>query len=199
MDTGFVVTIPNYQWRVKTSNAARPKYWKWSEKEKLPKKHKENLYGKAIKVGQTLFCCDKDGNRFLKNTKSVGEPKYWVMNGQSLYNAALLPIMRSKVAHYYHDYFTTYINEQLPVINLEGRKLSIGFDLFMVRRSRMPDISNMWPVEKFFEDALVRAGKIPDDDPNYVIESGRKKYHWVDTEDECRLEVTLKFVYENDN
>ena len=52
----------------------------------------------------------------------------------------------------------------------------------------------MWLLEKFFEDALQEAGRIPDDNPDYVIESGRKRYHWVEKEDERHLIFTIYYL-----
>ena len=49
-------------------------------------------------------------------------------------------------------------------------------------------------LEKFFEDALQECGVIPDDSPKYVIESGRKRYHWVSTETERKLVFNIEVV-----
>ena len=58
----------------------------------------------------------------------------------------------------------------------------------------MPDVSNMWLLEKFFEDALQETGIIPDDNPDYVRESGRKRYHFIETAAERKLVFTIKFI-----
>jgi len=47
---------------------------------------------------------------------------------------------------------------------------------------------------KWFEDALQESGVIPDDDPDYIIESGRKRYHFVDSEDKRKLVFHIKFL-----
>ena len=58
----------------------------------------------------------------------------------------------------------------------------------------MPDIRNMWLWGKWFEDALQQSGVIPDDSPDWVIESGRKRYHWVKTEEERKLLFTIAIL-----
>jgi hypothetical protein len=58
----------------------------------------------------------------------------------------------------------------------------------------MPDVSNMWLLEKFFEDALQECEIIPDDSPAYVRESGRKRYHFIETAEERKLVFTIKEI-----
>ena len=58
----------------------------------------------------------------------------------------------------------------------------------------MPDVSNMWLLEKFFEDALQECDIIPDDNPDYVRESGRKKYHFVETAEDRKLIFTINVI-----
>jgi len=58
----------------------------------------------------------------------------------------------------------------------------------------MPDIRNMWLWGKWFEDALQDCGIIIDDNPDYVIESGRTRYFWVDTVEERKLVFQIYFI-----
>jgi len=113
-----------------------------------------------------------------------------------LYNATLNWRLRKTVAKYYHTYFSKYIKAQLkkPIIIPEGKYLSISCDIYEIRRRTMPDVSNMWLLEKFFEDSLQECKVIPGDDPDYVLESGRKRYHWVENEEDRKLVFTIKII-----
>jgi len=190
----YQVTIPNWVSSYQKAAKTNPKYWEWKDRDKLPIKHKNRLRINPLIRGTKIFCCDEEEERFLKNTKSAGKPNLWVMNGQDLYNAMMNWRMRKTVAKYYHTYFSNYIKEQLTPIDIpEGKFLSISCDIYEVKRKMMPDVSNMWLLEKFFEDALQECGVIPDDSPDYVIESGRKRYHWVEEEDR-KLVFTIQIV-----
>jgi hypothetical protein len=139
-----------------------------------------------------------------KASRKTGRPRYWTVNGQGLYNATLHFTLRGKITKYYHKYLIKYINQQLSVLDKatinkhvypgSGSKLSISCDIYEIRRNKIPDIMNMWLWTKWFEDALQETGVIPDDNPDYVIESGRTRYHWVDSEKERQLLFNIEII-----
>lgn len=103
--------------------------------------------------------------------------------------------VRKKIAGYFHNYFSIYIKEQLSPIKLENnQKLSISCDIYEIKRGNMPDVSNMWLLEKFFEDALQDCNIIEDDGPDIVLESGRKRYHWVKNPEERKLIFNINII-----
>lgn len=189
------VIIPEWHYFYQKSAKTAPKYWEWKDRDKLPLKHRDKLITTPLIKGLKAYCSDSEGERFLKNTKKAGRPNVWVMNGQDLYNATLNWRLRKTVAKFYHGYFSGFIAAQLKPIDLEeGIALSISCDIHEVKRSHMPDVSNMWLLEKFFEDALQEQGIIKDDNPDYVIESGRKRYHWVEDPKDRKLVFTIKTI-----
>lgn len=189
------VTIPEWHYFYTKSQRTMAKYWLWKDRDKLPKKYRENLNNTPKIMSGKAYCQDADGERFVKNTKKAGTPNIWVMNGQDLYNATLNWRLRKTVAKYYHEYFGNYIEQQLEPIETEAAvRLAISCDIYEIKRSHMPDVSNMWLLEKFFEDALQEKGIIPDDSPDYVIESGRKRYHWVEDPRDRKLVFTIKTI-----
>lgn len=191
----YTVTIPNWEASYLKSENTRAKYWLWQDRDKLPQKYAIQLASAPLIVGTQAFCCNAEKERFIKNTKKVGKENRWVLNGQDLYNATLNWRLRKSVAGHYHEYFSRYIKEQLQPITIpEGHYLSISCDIYEIKRGNMPDVSNMWLLEKFFEDALQECGIIPDDGPNYVLESGRKKYHFVETAEDRKLVFTLSLI-----
>jgi len=195
MSKSWKVVIPEWQNYYQKSGRTMPKYWLWRDRERLPSKHLLKLASHPVKVGKKEYCCDGSGERFLKNTKSVGKPNLWILNGQDLYNGNLDWRMRKKVAGFFHEYFSKYIKKQIkPIKLLENELLSVSCDIYEVKRRNMPDVSNMWLLEKFFEDSLQDCGIIADDDPDHVIESGRKQYHWVSDPKDRKLVFTIKIL-----
>lgn len=191
----YQVIIPRWSSHFTKSNKTTAKYWLWKDRAILPKKHTEVLRAEPLVINGKSYCCDVEGNRFIKNSKKAGQPNIWILNGQDLYNAKLDWRVRKNVAKWYHEYMATYIKQQLSPIDIpEGKFLSISCDIYEVKRGNMPDVSNMWLLEKFFEDALQECGVIPDDSPDYVRESGRKKYHFVDSELDRKLVFTISVI-----
>lgn len=139
-----------------------------------------------------------------KKSRKSGKPRWWTVNGQALYNASMHYRLRGKVTKYFHKYLSKYINDQLVDEDVQlitavvypdsNWKLGISVDIHEVKRGRIPDIGNMWLWCKWFEDALQHCGIIPDDNPVYVIESGRKRYYWVDTAEERKLVFHIYFI-----
>lgn len=193
------VIIPEWEYYFVKSKKTSPKYWLYKDKDKLPLKHQGVLRRTPLLITGKAYCCDEEGLRLLKNTKKVGTENIWVLNGNALYSGILHHTMRKKVAGYYHAYFSRYIQEQLKPIKLEiGKYLSISCDIYEIPRGNMPDVSNMWLLEKFFEDALQECGIIVDDGPSIVLESGRKRYHWVDKEKDRKLVFNIDIIKQNE-
>lgn len=139
-----------------------------------------------------------------KKTKKTGKPKMWTVNGQAIYNATMHYRTRATITEYYHKYLSNYIREQITSSQINKikenvgkdlpHKLSISLDIYELKRGKIPDVGNLWLWLKWFEDALQECGVIQDDSPDYVIESGRKTYHWVQSDDERKLVFTIKII-----
>ena len=146
----------------------------------------------------------EDKMLIAKKGKKTGKPRYWTVNGQSLYNAALHFTARAKVTTYFHDYLLRHVVDQIApsqIIDLNEyieqhptEKLSVSLDIYEVRRGKMPDIGNLWIWIKWFEDVLQECEIIPNDNPNYIIESGRTKYHWVNDPQDRKLQFKIEFI-----
>lgn len=191
----YQVIIPEWEYYYIKSQKTNPKYWLWKDREKLPLKYKSILRNAPLILSAKAYCCDIDKQRFIKNPNKQGKPNVWVLNGQDLYSAVLNWRLRKQVAEYYHNYFKKYILQQLKPIKIpKGKYLSISCDIYEIKRGNMPDVSNMWLLEKFFEDALQEGGIIEDDCSDIVIESGRKRYHWVKTPEERKLIFNINII-----
>lgn len=168
------LTIHNHKWRIERSKETKPVYWQSKELDKLPKYHKANLGTTVIVRGRKSYLTDSQGNLLLKNTKSVGKPKYWVLNGQELYSGNLHRRSRAALTYKYHEYLTPYIKEAFkePIVLEEGEYVEIKVRIYEHLRPAMPDASNLWLWVKWFEDSLQEAGILPDDSRKYVKSSG---------------------------
>lgn len=194
-DLIYQVVIPKFKDRYQFSAKRKIKYYKWEERDKLPLKYKKEAINTPRIINKVAYIVNNNGERFIKNTKTAGTPNEWVLNTQDLYNAKLDWRKRRAVATYFHNYYTEFIKEQLTKIEIpNGKYLSISCDVYEIKRTPMPDITNLWLITKFFEDALVGCGVIPDDSPDYVLESGRHKYHWVNSKEERKLIFTIKTI-----
>lgn len=139
----------------------------------------------------------EDRYQIVKKSRKTGKPRFWTVNGQSLYNASLHYRVRATVTKYFHKYLSKYIKEQISkeqIISLISHQLSISVDVYEMKRAKLPDVSNLWLWTKWFEDALQECKVIPNDDSSIVMESGRTKYHWVETSDERKLVFTIQLI-----
>lgn len=195
METKWLVTIPNWQNYFEKSKTTLAKYWEWKDKDRLPKKYKSNMSIAPKLIGKKLYCCDINGERFIKNTKKAGKPNIWILNGQCLYNAVIDWRLRKRIAIFYHEYFSDFIKQQISKIDIpEGYSVSTECDIYEIKRGHIPDVDNMWLLEKFFNDSLHLSGIIPDDNPDIMLQSGRKKYYWVNNESERKLIFTITLI-----
>ena len=139
-----------------------------------------------------------------KKSRKSGRVRYWTINGQGLYSATLHYRLRSKLTEYFHKYLSNHIKQQISEQQIyelnnqifpgSSHKLSISLDIYEVKRGKMPDVGNLWLWLKWFEDALQESRIIPDDNPDYVIESGRTRYHFIDNQEDRKLVFTLKLI-----
>lgn len=104
----------------------------------------------------------------IKNTKSVGRPRYWVINGQSIYSGNIPPQQRSVLMAKLHEYFKELIGD-CPKINLiDKERYQIKYLWYLLEDKVYPDVSNLWPYGKAINDVLVKDLKVVEDDsPKY--------------------------------
>jgi hypothetical protein len=177
------------------AKTTKTKFWLFKDLAKIPKKHQHNLSTEALVVGSKIYAKTLDGQKIVKNTKNAGKLRIWQLNGQDIYNSKLHPRTRAAIADHYHRVFREdIVKSKLEPIHLGGRTLSISVDIYEIFRNTMPDIDNMWPLEKWFTDSLVDLGIIPDDSPKYITQNGQKTYKWVDSEDQCRYVFTICLI-----
>ncbi|MCK5788159.1 MAG: hypothetical protein KAH32_04145 [Chlamydiia bacterium] len=164
----------------------------YGEKSKLPAKYVKNSVLK--KFGKKNYWVDKDTKIRLIRTK--GKAIKWNLNGQAFYSASIHWTARTKIVKFYHKEFAKYIADvvQKPFEIYQDYGLSISVDIYEIFTKFTPDVTNMWLLEKMFEDTLQEMGLLRDDNPEFVIESGRKRYHWVNKPEDRKLIFKLKYI-----
>ena len=171
---------------------SRVKYY--TIKDKLPKSIIKQM---STENNGGIFILDKEGNKIIKNSKSLNKPKYWRLNGQSLYNGLLHPLVRKNITNTYHKYFEdAIIKSGLTKIDIpENKYIKIAVNIYEHENSGViPDIDNLWPLEKWFTDSLVSLGVIPDDSPKFVISNGEKCYKFIPNDQQRTLEFIITLV-----
>lgn len=162
---------------------------------------------KEKKVVKISIIIPEFQDRYLisKKSRKSGRPRYWTINGQGLYDASMHYTLRSKMTKYFHKYLSGYILKQISKSEIHKLnsdiyknskvKLGTSLDIYEIKRGKIPDCSNMWLWIKWFEDALQECKIIPDDNPDYIIESGRKRYYWVTDPSERKLIFHIYYIY----
>lgn len=85
--------------------------------------------------------------------------------------------------------YKEYMKEQILLLP-EFVKVEIAYKLYAPSKRRM-DLDNVIPVhQKFFQDALVELGKIPDDDYTHIVKS-IQAFGRIDRENP-RVEIIIK-------
>lgn len=187
---GYTVIIKEWEKKVPIGES-RPTYYTASSK--LPKKYKDTAVLKKFGKSKQYWV---DKGTLKKIVKKEGVTKTWNLNGQAFYSATIHWRLRSIIVGFYHKIF---VKEIKKVIKTEipfytHYSLSISVDIYDIYSRSTPDASNMWLLEKMFEDALQIAKVLRDDRPEYVIESGRKRYYWVDNTSERKLVFRIKYI-----
>lgn len=127
------------------------------------------------------------GESKLANPKVVGQPRYWVVNFQDIWNQNITKQARAMRVDKLKAILRPYIVGIRPI---KVFPLEININLYDT--SMNVDISNKGVVYiKVIEDLLVGEGVIPDDTVEYINCSGRVKYIQVEKESERRLELVI--------
>lgn len=193
----IVLTIDNPIEHVEVSKARRARHFDTQKDKKIPKKYlNKKLY--TVKGNKIYNIATK--KEVIKNSKSVGTPKYWKVNGNDLYSATLHPMLRKSIAIKIHDYLFDYI-KNLPILTKNLGKnvfLSVKFVIFdIMPEDHFWDCDNKWIWTKWFNDTLTINKKWTDDDIRYVRSAGGTEYVEVETKEEKRFEFVITKITAN--
>lgn len=182
------VHIPNYPSKVMVSQARQAKYYlKGKTKKKIPKSyspvHHPKKYGYDNK-GYLINLSTRE--RVLANPRSVGTPRYWVVNFQDIWSG-MHHATKSHVINILKDELKPYIKTVAKI-----NKFPIRMELFLYDTEMKVDVDNKGVIyTKVITDLLVAEGKIPDDSSEYVNDTGRCKFIKVDDEKDIKMVIKI--------
>ena len=180
------ITIPDYPSRIKLSEKRIAKYYKKGKTKKVvPKKYADKHKFDYNKKGFLVNLLTEE--RVIANPLSVGTPRYWVVNFQSIWNQAVKHQQRSVIMNKLKDILVPYIK---PIKKIT--EYPIRIQLILYDTEMKVDVDNKGVIyTKVITDLLVRNDKIIDDSSQYVNDTGRCKFIKVATEKERKMVVRI--------
>ncbi len=186
------VEIPDYPDKVLIANQKRPVYYvsptsKTKGKKNIPKSYSDRTKYEFNDKGVLVRKTDKQP--VLANPRTAGQPRYWVVNFQEIWNGATQRQNRAMKADKLKRILAPYLDE-LPPIN--HRDYPIKVEIFMFDTEFPVDASNKGVVyHKIIDDILVNAGVIVDDSENFINDAGRTKFIRVSDKKDKKMVVKI--------
>lgn len=154
-------------------------------KGKLPKKYllepnKSLVLKREYKWDDYFRLCTLDLEPIVKNSRSVGTPRYFIINGQDLYSGKFEREARGNLIYKLHDYFKQFLLD-CPVLDSNFRHRLV-LTWYISKDLVCPDYDNLWIVEKVINDVLVKDLKVLKDDKHTYMKGGSKDYEYRKTE-----------------
>lgn len=145
------------------------------------------LIPKEISTGKIVLCTieEKKIIPIIRNPKTVGKPRDYLIRGQDIYNNFLDPFSRGKIMEAIKNCYYKYV-KGIPVIT--DYPIKIEVELYESIKNPYDngningigqhwDIDNyVFPYMKAFPDLLVKLGKIKDDDRLHLTQTPGVKF-----------------------
>lgn len=189
------ITIPDYPDKVMISRARRPIYYVSTDSGVKGKTNIPPSFLSGSKYGfneKGILINLETQEPKLANPQLAGQPRYWVVNFQDIWNGNMAKQARAIRIDKLKEILKPYI---MPVLPIQG--FPIELNIIIYDTVCPVDISNRGAVyTKVIEDLLVRCEKIPDDSVQYVNCSGRIKYIRVERVEDKKMEI---LIFKSDN
>lgn len=191
------IRIPDYPDRVLISKAKRAVYYVKEGSEvkgntNIPPsfKNKKKYYFDS----RGVLISKKTGKPQLANPKSVGQPRWWVVNFQQIWNGSIAKHGRSSRIDKLKEVLRPHVqklNEEWGP--LDDRNYPVSIEIYIYDVDFQVDVSNRGVIYvKVLEDLLVTEGILVDDSAEYVNDSGRVKY--IKIEDKKDREMVINIL-----
>jgi hypothetical protein len=183
------IFIPNYPSKIKVSDKRRATYYR--EGKKIPKRCQNENY--TFKDGVLVHA--ETGEKVIKNSRSVGTPKFWSVNFQAIWNQQIKYQDRANVTKKLKDFFRPYV-EVLEPIN----EYPIRIEMFLFDQNMPVDVDNKGVIfTKVITDLLVNTNKdevnnkkiIEDDSSEYINDIGRCKWIKIKEEEQPKMIIRI--------
>lgn len=178
------IEVPLFIKDVKLSNKRRAKYYKKGAKTKVPKKYAHLKYSKKG------ILVHPDGAPVVANPRSVGTPRYKKINGQEIYSG-MAHHTRSKIVKAIKDCFKQVLKKHQA---LDKFPIQVEMEMHDVVGNANWDLDNLWIYNKCFQDALVDAGILPDDNVLYITKPATPEF--VPIEDPQNRKFVFRLIHD---
>lgn len=198
----FTIIVPEYPEMIKLSEKRRPKYYLREEEDKLPKKYSGKYYFTDNKIYSL-----ETHEPILKNTVSVGTPRYERVNFQKLWNGTVARHARAKMSNVLGEFYSNIFREQLPKdIQIEEHEcFNVRYDFYNVINGDSADLDNLahWHIKTSLD--ILTKRRTPNEKQSHkldIIEDDSLKYirgvsyYFTECEkpEDRKLVITLSIV-----
>jgi len=181
------VTIDDFSEYIKISKKIMSKPY-YKNKSRIPKKYQGEDFG-FDKRNRLINL--KTGEVLTSNSKTVGKPRYFKVNGQDLYNGRVNPMMRFGLVEKIHNYIDPYLSKiELPK-DLDYYPLTIELLFYVHDKGKLSvDNDNKWLWCKVVRDSLTTQ-KIWVDDNNQVVNRDEFETIFIGDDESQKLIVNI--------
>lgn len=179
------IVIKDYPDKVMISKARRPVYYmtgadipkRYMNKKKYGNDENGRVFNKATK------------QPVLANPRTAGQPRYWVVNFQQIWNGSIAKHGRSSRIDKLKEALVPHIAKVEP---LKEDDYPIGMEIIIFDTEFPVDVSNRGVIyTKVIEDLLVTHKVIEDDDAKHVTDSGRTRYIKVNSKQDKKMVIKI--------
>jgi hypothetical protein len=121
----------------------------------------------------------------IKNSRSVGKPRYFIINGQDLYSGKFEREARGNLIYKLHDYFKELVKDCPILVKKETERFRLVLTWYINPDCVTVDYDNLWIYEKCILDVLHKEAiglcKVKEDSHKY-FKGGSKDYEYRETE-----------------
>lgn len=185
------IVIPDYPDKVLISKARRPVYYvkegsSVRGKTQIPTSFLKNK-NKYYFDSRGVLMNKVTGEAKLANPKSAGEPRYWVVNFQQIWNGSIAKHGRNNRVEKLKEILRPHFTRVLPVL-----VYPVAIEIFIYDTEFPVDVSNRGVIyTKVIEDLLVTEAILLDDSAKYVNDSGRVKYIKVEDKKDKKMVINI--------
>lgn len=176
-----------YLEKILVSKKRNPRYYNVIKKKgtnKIPDSFKKKV-GTKYQIDSLGYLIDKETKqKIISNPRTVGEPKYWIINFQGLYSSLVYPQSRAEYINKIKDHIRPYLHVLNKVLTFP---IKIEFTIYS--KEMKNDVDNRCVLYiKCFQDLLTSEKVIPDDSSEYI---NNVEYKWVKSD---REEMEFKII-----
>lgn len=129
------------------------------------------------KTRRPVYKTNKKGERVIKNIKSLNKPRYAPINGQYIYSGTWDRRLTNRISKLFKHEIIKHVQDSTFKKLPEDKYMTLELEIHRNSNLENWDLSNRWLYIKWFEDLLKELNIIPDDNVNFIRESGKISYH----------------------